>query len=235
MVGKDLVITQLVLEVDSRFGGYGRCNICVNGSDHHGHNNCTDGEYICGCGDPHAPPHGGQPTVPCGAAVGKENLTDHYAGRACAKGSSEWDCWKDNVVKKTGGFWYSTFKEGYCGDESGDNNNTAGTAAGSSCMWRVAEVKKRVSKVCSDNTIFGRVETHGTDCFKACDTAFPLGPKRNTSDACWIRCFYATAIGTSKIGERSCVCVCVCVCVRARLLYRARCTSLRVNCCTHAH
>ena len=86
MVGKDLVITQLVLEVDSRFGGYGRCNICVNGSDHHGHNNCTDGEYICGCGDPHAPPHGGQPTVPCGAAVGKENLTDHYAGRACAKG-----------------------------------------------------------------------------------------------------------------------------------------------------
>ncbi len=26
----DLVVTKLVLEVDSRYGKYGRCNICIN-------------------------------------------------------------------------------------------------------------------------------------------------------------------------------------------------------------
>ena len=37
-------------QVDNRFGPYGRCNICENHTDHHGHNNCTNGKYICGCG-----------------------------------------------------------------------------------------------------------------------------------------------------------------------------------------
>jgi hypothetical protein len=35
VVATDLAITKLVLEVDSRYGGYGRCNVCVNGTDHH--------------------------------------------------------------------------------------------------------------------------------------------------------------------------------------------------------
>ena len=38
VVAKDLAISKLVLEVDTRFGQYGRCNVCVNGTDHHGNN-----------------------------------------------------------------------------------------------------------------------------------------------------------------------------------------------------
>ena len=39
-----LVITKLVIEYDTRNTGmYARCNICVNGSDHHGNNSCTNG------------------------------------------------------------------------------------------------------------------------------------------------------------------------------------------------
>jgi hypothetical protein len=38
-----LVITKLIVEIDSRTGDYGRCNICVNGTDNHGNNSCTNG------------------------------------------------------------------------------------------------------------------------------------------------------------------------------------------------
>ena len=39
------VINKLILEVDSRkYGAYGFCNICVNGTDHHGNNSCTNGQ-----------------------------------------------------------------------------------------------------------------------------------------------------------------------------------------------
>lgn len=51
VVAHDLVITKLVLEVDSRFGTYGMCNVCVNGSaSMSGH--CTteqEGQYLCSC------------------------------------------------------------------------------------------------------------------------------------------------------------------------------------------
>ena len=42
-----------------------------------------------------------------------------------------WNCWKENIVKKTGGFWYSTVSDGYCGP--GETQ----TASGGPCMWRV--------------------------------------------------------------------------------------------------
>ena len=43
----DLVITKIVLEIDNRVGEYGRCNICVNGSDHHGTVLCC--AVLCCC------------------------------------------------------------------------------------------------------------------------------------------------------------------------------------------
>ena len=61
VVSPHLVITQLVIEVDqTAYGEYGRCNVCVNGSDNHG-TNCTacgiaDGQYFCGCGPYGQPP-----------------------------------------------------------------------------------------------------------------------------------------------------------------------------------
>ena len=51
VVATDLAVTKLMLGVDSRYGSYGRCNICVNGTDHHGNNSCTDGVYWCSCGE----------------------------------------------------------------------------------------------------------------------------------------------------------------------------------------
>ena len=58
VVSTDLMVRELVLEVDSRFTAYSRCNDCENHTDHHGHNNCTNGEYVCACGSSHGG-HGG--------------------------------------------------------------------------------------------------------------------------------------------------------------------------------
>lgn len=161
VVGNNLVITKIILEVDSsKYGDYGRCNVCVNGSDHHGHNNCTDGTYLCDC----STSFGGTPKD-CNArypfafckkgtclfflthclltSIGRSNITARYANRTC---SDEIDCWKLKVGRKTGGFWYSTTKQGFCGN--GDN-----AGDGEDCTWRVAKAVKRVNKTCSDNMV----------------------------------------------------------------------------------
>ena len=54
-----------------------------------------------------------------------------------------WNCWKENIVKKTGGFWYSTVSDGYCGP--GETQ----TASGGPCMWRVDTGALRAWHVCS--------------------------------------------------------------------------------------
>ena len=75
VVGQGLAVTKLVLEVDSsKYGDYGRCNVCVNGSDHHGNNSCTNGAYWCSCGDFDSPKQ-------CNASVGKvavKEMFSHY-------------------------------------------------------------------------------------------------------------------------------------------------------------
>ena len=83
------VITKLVLSVKA-FGEYGRCNICVNGTDHHGNNSCMDGAYWCSCGSFSRPSQ-------CGPAVGAENISQNAARRSCYTGSPEWDCWKESL------------------------------------------------------------------------------------------------------------------------------------------
>jgi len=188
----DLVLTKLVLEVDNRFGDYGRCNVCVNGSDHHGTNNCTDGEYVCTCGGGH---HGGGPK-PCGKAVGYENVTAKHTNRTatspggCSSRSKEWQCWTSNVVHKLsgdGGAWYSTPTEGYCGDGS--------APAPEGCTWRVVEVAKIVNKTCSDDVIYNTLETYDDQqCFTSCGDS-GVGKERNTSSYCWMKCFYTTLLG----------------------------------------
>jgi hypothetical protein len=48
VVAEDLVITELKIEVDTRWGPYAQCNFCVNNTDGHGHT-CKSGEYVCFC------------------------------------------------------------------------------------------------------------------------------------------------------------------------------------------
>eukprot|EP00037_Helgoeca_nana_P017311 m.163931 g.163931 ORF g.163931 m.163931 type:complete len:310 (-) comp23933_c0_seq4:143-1072(-) len=174
-----LVITKLIVEIDSRTGDYGRCNICVNGTDNHGNNSCTNGVYDCTCG-------GFGPPEPCGQAVGVENITEHTKKQSCRGGDPAWQCWHDVTGHKTGGMWYSTYGAGYCGD--GSSPPPAG------CTWRVAEFVKRVNKTCSDNVIYNEVESVGLPCFDGCKDS-GVGPKRNSSDPCWIGCFYDTVLG----------------------------------------
>lgn len=183
VTANDLVITKLVLEIDSRVGEYGRCNICVNGSDHHGNNSCVNGVYDCSCGD-------FSKQQPCGAPVGAENVSLHNAGRGCSTRDPTYDCWKSAVSRKTGGMWYSTTASGYCGD------GTSPAPAG--CTWRVAEFVKRVNKTCSDNSIYNEVEKvdgkQSEACFPSCHDS-GIGAQRNTSSSCWITCFYNTVLG----------------------------------------
>jgi hypothetical protein len=178
VVSPNLVITKIIVEVDQRFTGYAKCNICVNGTDSHGHNNCTDGDYICACGDPGK-------LVPCGPGVGMENISERFTDYGCNSSSREWQCWKGAVAQKTGGLWFSTLDVGHCGNP----NSKA-------CMWRLVNVEKRIAKSCSDNSIYSAAEDYdheqGTGCFAKCPQH---SSGRNTSDTCWVKCFYETTLG----------------------------------------
>lgn len=180
VVASDLVITKLELIVDKRFGDYGNCNVCANNTAS-GLKNCTDGQYVCACGTP---------AEPCKQSVGYENVTETFGTKTgCWPGEEDWQCWKNNVVVKTGGLWYSTTASGYCGDGS--------TPAPKGCTWTVKKVSKVVNKTCSDNIIYKYLETfsdEATMCFSSCADS-GLGPSRNTSSICWIRCFYETLLG----------------------------------------
>jgi len=89
VVSNDLVITKLVLEVDTDFGPYARCNICVNGTDGHGNNSCVDGVYDCVCTGHHGS------IVPCGPPVGYVNVSSYH--RDCNEGDPDWVCWRNKV------------------------------------------------------------------------------------------------------------------------------------------
>ena len=180
VMNPDLSITKLVLEVDSRYTTYSMCNICVNGRDPlNSRRACTGTEYVC---DSHS--YGGGGGV--NASIGRESVIGYF-GRMkpnprYSHGSVESEWWQWNAAARVGGWWYSSLKDGFC------------NATSPWCTWRVAEVKKRVPKACADNSLYTSVESAAgsSSCFQSC------GPTRNTSSACWIKCFYATALGADS-------------------------------------
>ena len=183
MVDADLVISKLVVEVDKRFGQYGMCNICSNGTDPLSHLNCTTGEYICTCG-------GWDRLKVCDRPwVGRENITrtfSHY--HDCSWDdfvTRPWSCWSGNVWQKTGGEWYSTLAGAECTDDAEDDE---------ACTWRVVDIPKVVNKTCSDDSVYSAIEKHDSvGCFDACRSG--PGQARNVSSACWVGCFYRTILG----------------------------------------
>ena len=122
--------------------------------------------------------------APCGAQVGRENLTDALASKYCISGDPDYKCWQETVVQKTGGLWFSTTKAGDC----------AGVPDGAQCTWRVKNISKIVNKTCSSNVRFDAVERLGSSRFENCSDS-GVGPKRNTSSHCWLDAFYATVLG----------------------------------------
>ena len=97
-------------------------------------------------------------------------------------------------MRKTGGMWYSTTRAGWCGAPDADPKT---------CTWN-AVVEKVVNKSCSDNLIYEAIEAYdhasGAKCFEACPSRkqHPFRA-RNTSDVCWIYCFYQTVVGASAM------------------------------------
>ncbi|KAL3911369.1 MAG: hypothetical protein SGPRY_008721 [Prymnesium sp.] len=191
VVDHDLVISKLSLEVYHGFGEYGRCNICgPSGVDPFSRLPCTPNEYFCTCGSYFFPYACNEQRL-----VGRENISTAFRDfNPCTWENwvkSPWICWGWGVFHQTGGLWYSTTRAGWC-DAPGSNPLT--------CTWR-ATVQKIVNKTCSDDTIFTAVERYdeaGDGCFKRCPSS-TVGNRRNTSDPCWIYCFYATVRGEKAL------------------------------------
>jgi len=195
VVDDDLVVTKLSLTVKGgRYGEYGRCNVCLpSGIDPFSHLSCTPGEYFCTCGPyfmPYACNHQRR--------VGAENITKAFGGLSRYTDTwgrwiqYPWSTWGWPVVGLTGGMWYSTTSAGWC-DAPGADPLT--------CTWRAA-VEKVVNKSCSDEQIYAAVEAHDAahdGCFSRCPAHQAHPHARNTSDVCWIYCFYATVLGRDSL------------------------------------
>lgn len=87
----------------------------------------------------------------------------------------EWACWDANIPRKTGGFWYSTLKEGMCNSSS------------KVCGWKPKSTKT-IHADCLKDKLMSAVEAYDRPCFETC------GP-RNVTSSCWISCFFDTILG----------------------------------------
>lgn len=94
--------------------------------------------------------------------------------------------YKQNLAKKTGGLWYSTTEEGFCGADNAHH-----------CMWRMVETQKRVSKACMDDSIYSYIESKDNrNCLASCVTPTD-GSARNMSDVCWVKCVFEIVLGAN--------------------------------------
>jgi len=179
-VDPDLVVTKVVMEVDSRFTNYSACNLCENGTDPlfpflTNRSDCEIGTYVCDCAD-----WTGQGLVCDSLSVGIQNHQSQTRGfwNSCRSTDPAYKCWEGNSQAKAGGLWYSHPAEGQCRSYS-----TRG-----SCTWRVLSTST-VTEDCLKDNLMSAVEDAGPDCFAACG-------QRNATSDCWIGCFFDTLLGT---------------------------------------
>merc|ERR1719221_1629288 len=66
-IAPNLMVNKLTLEVDSRYSGYAKCNVCVNGTDGRDHKCTKEQKYFCYCSDDW------DDEIPCNKTVGLEN------------------------------------------------------------------------------------------------------------------------------------------------------------------
>ena len=112
--------------------------------------------------------------------------------RACAQVTGvllNMSSWYVRLAGKLGGMWYSTTRAGMCSSSS---------SSSPPCSWRLIETVKRVTKACSDDSVYRYIEERdGAGCFSACQKPSG-GGRRNTSDECWVRCLYVTVLGPAS-------------------------------------
>lgn len=100
---------------------------------------------------------------------------DAYEG--CNATAPSWNCWAENIPRKTLGYWFSTIADGMCNE----------TTPVGGCGWKVLSTTT-VKNTCVKHNIINAVELAGSSCFKGC------GP-RDTNSSCWIGCFFDTLLG----------------------------------------
>lgn len=165
-LGADLVITRVKVEVDVRFGDYGRCNICTDGVVPFSRppKNCTVGEYVCVCG-------GYERSEPCGPQVGYENITSHFGAYTPRPDDDHFEFWRFNLANRTGGGWFSTLNEG------------------KGVTWQLIETEKEVNASCHRTQLLKSIQKIDPSCFDACPQ-----PQNGSSD-CVVDCVYDTLLG----------------------------------------
>lgn len=171
----NLIITKVIVEVNSDFGGYGECNVCENSTVPMTDPPvpCEDGTYHCRCGDLFGKDE------PCTPPVGKENISSVFGKFPIWPGMDKLEFYMRNLVDRVGGTWYSTFDIGECGNP-----------AATSCEWRLVENVKKVNATCHSTSLRNTLVSKGSACFQGCN--HPL----NTTDSCYLACYYETLLGS---------------------------------------
>ena len=91
-------------------GQLGMCNICTPALANSSlGRHCTPeiyGKYVCAgfLEDKHL--------------VGHEAVASAHPSK-CNSSAAEWQCWRNHLVSKVGGQWWSFFNESYCGGDMG--------------------------------------------------------------------------------------------------------------------
>jgi hypothetical protein len=122
--------------------------------------------------------------------VGFEKVAAHHPS-TCTSKDPEWTCWRNHIVEKIGGNWWSFFNESYCDP----------TSKGGPCAWQVNEVASVINNTCLQDAVYTAIEAYppSKSCFDSCQK--PFLRSRNTSDPCWIGCTYDAVLG--PVGGQS--------------------------------
>jgi hypothetical protein len=164
------VISQNTVDVDSRFGTYGSCNVDEKTK-----------KYSCECKLPN------MKTVPCNGTVGR---TEIYNREHAPKGEGEdWQWWRVNLARKmggsaAGGSWFSTTTSGEC-----VSSNTTSTGVTGPCYWSLTATTRTIASSCLLSHVGAAVVSYNTTCFDGCPQ-----PK-NSSSVCYVECFMGNVLG----------------------------------------
>jgi hypothetical protein len=170
------VISQNTVDVDSRFGTYGACNVDEKTKT-----------YSCECKLPN------HMTVPCNGTVGQ---SDVYGRERAPSGKGEdWQWWRVNLARKmagspAGGAWYSTTAGGECNSSSSSGAPDGGNAgADGPCYWSLTATTRTIASSCLLSHVGAAVVAYNTTCVDGC--AQPT----NRSSACYVECFMGNVLG----------------------------------------
>lgn len=190
VVGANLTVTEVIVEVDSNFGNYSECNVCVNSTVPFTKDTpCKNGDYVCVCGVDFR-----NLTTHCPPTVGREDVASVFNRFKPSIFSPKYEWWLHNLVDRVKGLWYSTPATGEC-TAAAPSTSSSPSSPTAACHWRLLESKRRVLKSCQMGYVFKQVTTKNPSCFNKCSQP------SNTTSTCYIECFYDTLLGKNSGGR----------------------------------